>query len=284
MQIVITALSRLATGAAGIALGAVCVLMAWEMGISQAPGLKGQLYGAAFAAAVVGCWFLPTIARTTTTVLAGILWLAWIVGTLFVLANAIANTAHDRDASVGTAKSAMDSYDIAQREFKRLEAELAPMKLNPRWEATAGCTNDTAAKSIAYCGEVHRVTVQMDKHRATLAQKRPVSADSQADRLSLIFRTAPETVTEWMPIAFAVALDLLASVFITAALAPVRRPQEPQEAPRPSEPSAPAWMSETPLEHHPWPRYAPNQVFGRIDGRKLRWMPTNPRLNDNQAA
>jgi hypothetical protein len=284
MRLITMLVPRLATGAAGVALGAVCALMAWEMGLTQVPGFKGQLYAAAFASVVVGSWFLPTIARSAPRGYAAMIWSAWLIGTAFVLANAIANTAHDRDASVGTAKGVMVNYDLARREYDRLEAELEPMKLNPRWALTAGCTNDTAAKSIAYCGEVHRVRVQMDKHRATLSQARPVSADSQADRLSLILRVAPETVTEWQPIGFAIGLDLLASLFMTIALLPIRRPQGPPEAPKPAEDAEPAWVSSSPLERHPWPRYGPTQVFGRIDGRKLRWMPTNPRLNDNDEA
>jgi len=274
---------RIATGAAGIAIGATCALMAYDNGSATAPGLHGLLWGSAYASAVVGSWFLPTIARTTTPGYSLGAWFLFTIGTAFVLINAIGYTAKHRDSGVGAAKDEIHAHDIAQREYDRLNRELAAMMPNPRWAKTSGCTDITVQKSDDYCANVRRVREALAKQQAILARPKPLSADPQAERLSMVLTAAPETVADWLPIFVAVAMDLLASGLISMAFAPMRaKPAE--AAPVTMALPEPEWMSGENIERHPWPRYGPGQVFGRVDGRKLRHLPTNPRLNDNEAA
>jgi hypothetical protein len=200
------------------------VLMAWQNGRSSADGLESFLWGFGFAGATIGSWFVPAIARTTTRGLACMLWPLFLLGTALVLVNAIAYTAKHRDRGVGSARSAIEAHDLAQRDHKRLSGELDAMKPNPRWVKTSGCSDITVAKSDAYCSEVKRIQGELAKASATLALPRPISADPQAERLGMVLAAAPETVADWLPIFFAVALDLLATGFITAAFAPIRYP------------------------------------------------------------
>lgn len=260
---------RLATGAAGIAIGATCAAMAWENGSATATGLQSVLWGAAYAAAVVGSWFLPTIARTTTPGYKLGAWFLFLIGTAFVLINAIGYTAKHRDSGVGAARDEIHAHDIAQREYIRLTGELDAMKPNPRWAKTTGCTDITVPQSDKYCAEVRRVRGDLDKHQVTLARPRPLSADPQAERLSMVLTAAPETVADWLPIFVAVAMDLLASGLISMAFAPIRsaRPAEPA----PLALADPAWLSSEPFDGKRLPQA---KVFDfNIDGRKLRHYP-----------
>lgn len=264
-----TLLPRMATGAAGMAIGATCAAMAYDNGTATASGLHGLLWGSAYASAVVGSWFLPTIARTTTPGYSLGAWFLFAIGTAFVLINAIGYTAKHRDSGVGAARDEIHAHDIAQREYTRLSGELDAMKPNPRWGKTSGCTDITLAKSDDYCKQVRRIQGELAENQAILARPRPLSADPQAERLSMVLTAAPETVADWLPIFVAVAMDLLASGLISMAFAPIRRTQ-PAE-PAPLVPADPAWLSAEPIDGKRMPQA---KVFDfNIDGRKLRHLP-----------
>ena len=259
---------RLATGAAGIAIGATCAAMAWENGAATAHGLQSLLWGSAYAAAVVGSWFLPTIARTTTPGYKLFAWSLFLIGTAFVLVNAIGYTAKHRDSGVGAARDEIHAHDIAQREYDRLSLELEAMKPNPRWAKTSGCTDITVPQSDRYCEGVRLVRGELAQQQAVLARPKPLSADPQAERLSMVLAAAPETVADWLPIFVAVAMDLLASGLISMAFAPMRKAPS---LPAPLALAEPEWLSSEPMSGK---RLRPAKVFDfNIDGRKLRHLP-----------
>lgn len=257
-----TLVPRLAIGVAGFAVGASCTLMAFRNGQEAAGGPEGLFWGAAYASIVVGSWFLPSAARTVPRSYAAAAWALFALSTAFVLVNAIGYTAHVRDKGVGTARDQIHAHDIAQREYDRLAAELAAMKPNPRWAKTSGCTDVTVPQSDTYCSNVRRIQDELAKHQVTLAKPRPISADPQAERLSMVLLAAPETVADWLPIFFAIAMDLLASGLISMAFAPIRAASPKEAAPALEKP---AWLSEAPMTVVPF--------GGRVDGRKLRHLP-----------
>lgn len=299
MQILITLIPRLIAGGCAVLLGQFCVSSAYEAGVS----FSGPSAAFAFAAMVVGCWFTPVIIRTTTLGSKLIGWGVFTVGTILVLVTSIGNVAKHRSENVGSAQTAITAYDAAVAALMRLESELGTMRADPkrpgkdhpRWTATAGCSNDTLPESKDYCENVRRVQGDIRQARATLAKGRPITADPQAASLRKFIDATPDQINEWMPILLALALEIgatgmmsLAFAPVKAAPAPTQEPQEalePQEAPETPEPASDPWIASTPLEHHPWPPYHVSRtVFGKIDGRKLRWMPKNPKLNDNQEA
>lgn len=260
---------RVATWAAGTAIGATCAAMAWENGAATADGLQSLLWGSAYASAVVGSWFLPTIARTTTPGYALGAWFLFAIGTLFVLINAIGYTAKHRDSGVGAARDEIHAHDLAQREYTRLSGELDAMKPNPRWGKTSGCTDITVVQSDKYCADVRRVQGELAKHQIILARPKPLSADPQAERLSMVLTAAPETVADWLPIFVAVAMDLLASGLISMAFAPIRSVKPAEAAPLAL--AEPAWLSASAVDGKRLPQA---KVFDfNIDGRKLRHLP-----------
>jgi hypothetical protein len=258
---------RVATGAAGVVIGATCALMAFKNGQGGQSGLEGLLWGSAYASAVTGSWFLPSIAGTVSRGYRFAAWCLFLIGTAFVLINAIGYTAKHRDSGVGAARDEIHAHDLAQREYDRLTGELNAMKPNPRWAKTAGCTDITVEKSDKYCSDVRRVRDELAKQQAILARPRPLSADPQAERLSMVFFAAPETVADWLPIFVAVAMDLLASGLISMALAPIRLVVAPAQLTLPDS----AWLSAEPVNGRRMPQA---KVFDfNIDGRKLRHLP-----------
>jgi hypothetical protein len=295
MQILITLVPRLVAGVSALLLGQFCVSGAYEAGMS----FSGQSAALAFAAMVVGCWFAPVIIRTTTLGTKILGWFVFLVGTMLVLATSLGNIAKHRSENVGSAQHTITAYDDAVIALKRLDTELKTMladpkqpgKPHPRWTVTAGCSNDTVSESMTYCQNVRRVQDDIRQARATIDRGRPISADPQAASLRKFIDATPDQINEWMPILLALGLEIGATGLMSLAFAPIKAPapqqgapEPPQEAPEPAEPPLAPWMASAPLEGCPWPRYTPRTVFGWIDGRKLRWMPKNPKLNDNQEA
>lgn len=293
MQILLL-IPRLIAGICGGALGFWCASAAYEgghdfAGLPAAIGLCGM---------VVGCWFIPAIARTTTMANRAVGYFVLIIGTVVVLISSIGNSAKHRSANVGTAAQAISAYTQAEKDLARLTAELETMQKNPkrpgeahpRWIATAGCANATVPESTDYCDNVRRVNAALAEARAVLHRGRPLSADPQAASLRKFIDMTPDEINEWIPIWLAIASEIVATGLMTLAFAPIKLsapPQaapEPQEAPEPAEPPQCAWIASVALETHPWPAYTAKMPFGRVDGRKLRWLPKNPDLNDNKAA
>lgn len=290
MQSLTVILPRAILGAAALPIGLLCLKGAYENGCDFA----GMVGGAAFASAVVACWFIPAVARSTTMLLAGVAWIAMVFGTAWVLVNAIGYAAKHRTANVGTLSSAIADHDRALEDRTRLEAEMVRMKQNPkkpgedhpRWIATAGCANATVVESTSYCDEVRRVRAELAAAGEILLRGRPLSADPMADSLRKLIDLSAAEINDWWPIWAALISEILATVCVTLALAPIKvveAPVEPVGAPQtaviePEPDVAPRWLSTRPAASLPFDK----PVGGHIDGRKLRWM--RKAKNDNEQA
>lgn len=287
MQSILIALPRFIVGVAGIPIGFTCLRGAYENGCDFA-GFWG---GSAFASIVIACWFIPAIARTTTTAVSIAAWVAMIFGTGWVLMNAVGFAAKHRTANVSTQKNAIEAYDRAVEDRARLEAELLRMKINPkkpgedhpRWTSTAGCSNATVVESTDYCTQVRRVRDELAAARETLTHPRPLSADPMADSLRKLIDMSAADINEWWPIWAALISEGLATVCMTLAFAPVWRPPVAIAAPQapeadPAIEMRPPWLTASPAPCLPFSK----PFGGRIDGRKMRHWHKNPDLNDNK--
>jgi len=93
-----------------------------------------------------------------------------------------------------------------------------------------------------------------------------------------VLLAAPETVADWLPIFFAIAMDLLASGLISMAFAPMRA-EKPSEAPTGpmllDDDREPAWLSGAASGVVRFPRVPKGakkspHPFWKADGRALR--------------
>lgn len=213
-------LSRLAIGMCGIVVGSYCAYGAFRNGQSLAHGLDGIAFGAAFGAVVVGSWFLLPRASQEAGIRALLMKAGWLLCVAFVLANAVGFTATHRSEKVGGASVAITGYDQSLATLTTARSELEIMKNNPRWATTQGCTNATADKSIGFCSQVIARQSEIMSAGAVLTKGRPATADAQADTIAWVLRADTMTVSRAMPIFMAVVLDIAASLFMFAALAP----------------------------------------------------------------
>jgi len=214
--------SRLAIGMCGSAVGAYCAYSAFRNGQTMAPGIDGMAFGGAFAAVVIGSWFLLPLADQFSWLRATAIRAGWLLCLAFVLVNAIGFTARHRTETVGGRANDIASYDAAIAALPSAAAEVAAMKLNPRWAATAGCTNATAEESKKACTAIEAKQVEVAGLQARVNQGRAGSADAQAETIAWVMRIDGATVGRALPIFMAVVLDIAASLFMFAALAPAR--------------------------------------------------------------
>src|SRR5262245_46734742 len=171
-----TSPSRLAIEICGFVVGGFAAYTAFRNGQGMAAGLDGIAFGSAFAAVVVGSWFLLPLAEEFSGVRAAILRAGWALCLAFVLANAIGYTATHRTEGVSDRSTAIHAYDAAIQALPRTEGELATMKQNVRWTATAGCTNATAETSKAFCEAITAKQAELKEVRARVTFGRPGAA------------------------------------------------------------------------------------------------------------
>jgi hypothetical protein len=210
-------LSRLAIGICGVVVGAYCAYTAFRNGQNLADGVDGIAFGAAFAAVVVGSWFLLPLASQETGVKAKLTRAGWLLCVVFVLINAIGFTATHRTDKVGGNSVAITGYDQALAALNIARDELATMKANPRWASTSGCTNATAEKSLGFCQQVTAKQAEVTAAQATISKGRPGAVDAQADTIAWVIRQDASVVSRALPILFAVVLDIAASLANDAA-------------------------------------------------------------------
>ena len=213
-------ISRLAIGICGSVIGSYCAYTAFRNGQYLAPGLDGIAFGAAFGAVVIGSWFLLPLASVASGLRALLTKAGWLLCVAFVLANAIGFTATHRTEKVGGATIAITGYDQALATLTTARSELETMKSNTRWAATQGCTNATADKSIGFCSQVAARQSEIKAAQDTINKGRPAVADAQAETIAWVLQADAITVSRAMPIFVAVVLDIMASLFMFAALAP----------------------------------------------------------------
>jgi hypothetical protein len=212
--------SRLAIGICGLVVGSYCAYASFRNGQSLATGADGIAFGSAFAAVVVGSWFLLPLASRETGLKAMLTKAGWLLCVAFVLANAIGYTATHRTDKVGGNSVAITGYDQALAALNIARSELETMKANPRWASTSGCTNATAEKSLGFCQQVTAKQAEVTAAQATISKGRPGAADAQADTIAWVIRADASVVSRALPIFLAVVLDIAASLFIAKAVTP----------------------------------------------------------------
>ena len=210
--------SRLAIGMCGSVVGAYCAFTAFRNGQSLATGLDGIAFGSAFAAVVIGSWFLLPLAAASPRARRPLMRLGWALCVAFVLINAIGFTATHRTEKVGDKASAITAYDVALTALQAAQERLTAMKDNRRWQSTSGCTDATIPQSIEFCEDVRQVQSDITRNQAVVSSGRPATADAQADTIAWATRIDAHVVSRAMPIFMAVVLDIAASMFIWAAL------------------------------------------------------------------
>lgn len=213
-----TAASRLAIGTCGAVVGAYCAFTAFRNGQNLAEGLDGIAFGSAFAAVVIGSWFLLPLAAQSPKGRAALMRLGWALCLAFVLINAVGFTATHRTATVGTKTNTIAAYDAALTSLKSAQERLSAMKDNRRWQSTSGCTDATVEQSIEFCRQVQQALTDVAKNQSVVTSGKPATADAQADTIAWATRVDAAVVSRAMPIFMAVVLDIAASLFIWAAL------------------------------------------------------------------
>jgi len=276
--------ARVATGLSGIICGAFSASAAFVNGKNLGTtDTSGLLFGAAFAAVVVGSWFLPGYAAEAWSrnarARAVTLWIGWAITVAFVLVNAVGFTALHRSETVGHRAIEASSYDRAQAQLETATAELAAAKANPRWLTTAGCTNATAERSRAFCEAVQAKQAEIQAARAVLDRGKPASVDAQADTLAWVTGQPVEWIRQAVPVFLAVVLELAASLLLWASM----KPAVEERAPTPATtalPAAPAAARKAPRLPRPATAVPHPLIVGRIDGRVWRGI-KNRVANDN---
>lgn len=240
MNITLT-LTRVATGMCGAVVGSYAAYSAFRNGQSLAGGVDGIAFGSAFAAVVIGGWFLLPLADRQQGMSKWLMRSGWAMCLIFVLVNAIGFTANHRTTVVGDRANSITAYDTALTGLKSAQEALAAMKSNARWQKTSGCSDVTAERSIEFCRQVQQVQADIARHQPVVTSGKPATADAQADTIAWVLRADTGVVSRAMPIFMAVVLDVAASLFIWAAMttyqttsaAPAVVTDKPKKAPKP---------------------------------------------------
>jgi hypothetical protein len=171
------------------------------------------MFGAAFAAVVIGSWFILPLSRNLLS-RAG-----WLLCTAFVLINAIGYTAMHRTEKVGDKQNTIVNYNSAQQGLEQATERLTAMKGNDRWKSTSGCTDATVEQSVTFCRQFSETQAKADKLQAIVSAGKPATSDAQADTIGWVIQADTTTVSKALPIFMAVVLDIAATLFMYLALA-----------------------------------------------------------------
>jgi hypothetical protein len=211
-------LPRLAIGICGAVVGAYCAISAFRNGQALASGVDGLAFGSAFAAVVIGSWFLLPLAAQSPARRAALMRLGWLMCLVFILIQAIGFTANHRITVVGGKANTITAYDTALASLTQAQERLSAMKSNARWQSTSGCTDVTVPQSVAFCDDHRATQAKADQFSATVSAGKPATADAQADTIAWVLRADAGVVSKAMPVFMAVVLDIAASLFIWVAL------------------------------------------------------------------
>jgi hypothetical protein len=211
-------LPRLAIGICGAVVGAYCAISAFRNGQALASGVDGLAFGSAFAAVVIGSWFLLPLAAQSPARRAALMRLGWLMCLVFILIQAIGFTANHRTTVVGGKANTITAYDTALASLTQAQERLSAMKRNARWQSTSGCTDVTVPQSVAFCDDHRATQAKADQFSATVSAGKPATADAQADTIAWVLRADAGVVSKAMPVFMAVVLDVAASLFIWVAL------------------------------------------------------------------
>jgi hypothetical protein len=216
--------------AGGCVAGAYSAYAAFSNGKLITDGAAGMMFGLAFASVVIISWImLPWADKRAEEGSYRDAWLwrmSWMMALGFVLANSIIYTVHYRTEMTETKGLRIDAYERAQRLETLAAAELTGLRTNPRWDATSGCSNATATRSIQFCEQVHDAQRRFQNAEAVLQQGRPASKDAGAETLAWVIGVDEAKIRRSLPIFWAVILELIASLCMREAFATLRAPRE----------------------------------------------------------
>jgi hypothetical protein len=212
--------------AGGCVAGAYSAFAAYSNGKIIADGTAGIVFGLAFASVVIISWLmLPWADKRAEEGFRRDAWLwrtSWLLALGFVLANSIAYCAHYRTEMTEVKGLQIEAYERAQRLEVLSSSELNGLRINPRWEATSGCSNATSARSKQYCERVRDAQSRIQGAQASLAQGRPGAKDAGAETLAWVLSGDEAKVRRGLPIFWAVILELIASLCMREAFATLR--------------------------------------------------------------
>jgi len=214
--------------AAGCVAGSYSAYAAFSTGQMLTSGFAAILVGLAFAAVVIISWLmLPWADMRAAEGAKRDAWawrFGWLLALCFVLANSIVYSAQYRLQAVDIKAVQIEAFGRAERAEAMAAQELKTLRTNPRWDATNGCSNATALKSIEFCNRVAEAQAHQHAQQAVLAQGRPASKDEGAQTLAWALSADADKIGRSLPIFWAVVLELIASLCMKDAFANLKRP------------------------------------------------------------
>jgi hypothetical protein len=212
--------------AGGCVAGAYSAYAAFSNGKLITDGIPGTMFGLAFAAVVIISWLmLPWADRRALEGCHRDAWLwraSWLMALGFVLANSVVYTVHYRTEMTEAKGLQIEAHERARQMEALAAAELNGLRTNPRWQATSGCSDVTAARSKQYCEQVRNAEARMQSAAAILGQGRPASKDAGSETLAWVVGADAEKIRRSLPIYWAVILELIASLCMREAFASLR--------------------------------------------------------------
>ena len=175
----------------------------------------------------------------------------WVVCIAFSMTSALGFAAHNRSDTTGERAAQVQSYSDKRGEIERLQQRLSwvpehrpagavssdmdGMQQSRRWRSTSGCTDATAAASIAFCEQYHtlgaelaaareadeieaRIAVVQSELASLPANLTVTAADPQANTIASISGVPIEVVQIGLVILVAVLLELGSSLGFYVAL------------------------------------------------------------------
>lgn len=276
--------------AGGCVAGAYSAYAAYVNGALITGGAAGAMFGLAFAAVVVVSWLmLPWADKRAEEGAHRDAWLwrvSWLLAVGFVLANSIAYSVHYRTEMTESRGLRIDAYERARQMETLATAEMNGLRSNPRWQATAGCSDVTVEKSKLFCERVQSAQARIEAAETLLNQGRPASKDAGAETLAWVLGMDVAKVRRSLPIFWALILELMASLCMREAFATMHTSQSSKRTledfePGPFEPAIPGRRRPLPLGGR-GPAIAGAPAFGMLAPvNSMRGQTPRGALNDN---
>ena len=204
------ALSLLGVVAAAVLL-LVSGAMNWQFGYSLGKSpFDSQIFGLASAAsdglkALLPFFLFAAIrSRRWSHAAAGVA--LWTVTLAYSLTSALGFAALNRTDTTGMRAAQVENYKDVRSDLARarerlgwipehrpagtVEAEMEAMKQQRRWRSTRGCTNATAAKSIAFCQKYHQLGAEL------AAAREAAQIEQQIARLKIELAKLPSAASQ----------------------------------------------------------------------------------------
>jgi hypothetical protein len=236
--------------AGGCVAGAYSAYAAYSNGKLITDGIPGTMFGLAFAAVVIISWImLPWADKRAEEGSHRDAWLwraSWFMALGFVLANSVLYTSHYRIEMAESKGLQIEAHERAKKIETLAADELKELRRNPRWDATTGCSDVTAAKSRHYCEKVRGAQARIQEAEAILGHGRPAAKDAGSETLAWVLGADEAKIRRSLPVFWAVILELLASLCMREAFASAK-PRPAQRATHPMQHVAEGFKMATPF-------------------------------------